>query len=148
MDAKEAVMERIDAIAFTDPSVVPDDAQLERVLGASYEAYRGLLGVFEKRGLTYEWRYYSDGKAWLCKVRKAARTIVWMSAWHGFMKATIYFPEKHVAGIDDLDIPESDKERVRNAANVGKSKPCVFEIRDSDILDTVEAIMVYKIASR
>ena len=141
-------MERDDTIAFTDPSAAPDEVRLERVLGASYEAYRGLLGLFEKHGLTYEWRYYSDGKAWLCKVRKAARTIVWMSAWHGFMKATIYFPERYADGIYDLDIPESEKEKVRNAANTGKSKPCVYEIRDSDILNTVEAMLVYKIASR
>jgi len=141
-------MERDDTIAFTDPSAAPDEVRLERVLGASYEAYRGLLGIFEKHGLTYEWRYYSDGKAWLCKVRKAARTIVWMSAWHGFVKATLYFPQKYIDGIYDLDIPESEKEKARSAANVGKSKPCTYEIRDPDTLRTVETMIAYKVASR
>lgn len=57
-----------------------------------------------------------------------------MSAWKGFIKATIYFPEKYLEQIYALTISEETKERIKTAKNVGKSKPCMFEIRDCDIL--------------
>jgi hypothetical protein len=95
--------------------------------------------------MNYEWRYYMDGKAWLCKVQKKKRTIVWMSAWKGFMKAAIYIPAKHLECIYSLPVCENTKERIRTTKNVGKSKPCIFEIRNQKVLKDLETIMQYKI---
>lgn len=141
-------MEQINAIELTDPDVVPDDAVLKRVLGESFPAYRRLLDLFEENGMTHEWRYYHDGKAWLCKVQKKGRTAVWMSAWDGFVKATVYVPEKHVEGLFGLDIPEDERERLRGTRNVGKSKPCSFDIRTEEDLPAFEKLMRYKLDSK
>ena len=141
-------MEQINDLELRDETAFPDDAVLERVLGPSFQRYRQLIGLFEKHALTHEWRYYRDGKAWLCKVQKKTRTIAWMSAWPLFMKATIYFPEKHAAGIFDLMLSEETKTRIRTAKNVGKSKPCMFEITETADLSELEAVLLYKIASR
>ncbi len=141
-------MEQINDLALRDETIPPDDAVLEKVLGPSFQRYRQLIGLFETHGLTHEWRYYRDGKAWLCKVQKKTRTIVWMSAWPGFMKAAIYFPEKHTAGIFDLKLGEETKTRIRNTRNVGKSKPCMFEITENADLTELEAILIYKIACK
>ncbi len=135
-------------LELRDPDVVPDDAVLERVLGQSFPAYRRLLGLFDENGMTHEWRYYQDGKAWLCKVQRKARTIVWMSAWDGYVKATVYVPEKHVEGLFGLDIPEDEKERLRGTRNVGKSKPCSFEVRTEEVLPAFEKVMRYKLDSK
>lgn len=59
--------------------------------------------------MEYTWRYYKDGKAWLCKVQKKRRTIVWMSAWKGYMQATVYVPGKFIEDIYSLDISEGMK---------------------------------------
>ena len=88
-------MDTINNIELRDESVFPDENILKKVLDASYKSYLMLLELFNKNGLTHEWRYYRDGHAWLCKVQFKKRTIVWMSAWKGFMQATIYFPEKY-----------------------------------------------------
>jgi hypothetical protein len=141
-------MEQINDIELRDETVFPDDAVLERVLGPSFPRYGRLLSLFGRLGLTHEWRYYRDGKAWLCKVQKKTRTIVWMSAWPGFMKATVYFPEKDTAGIFDLPLREETKTRIRNTKNVGKSKPCMFDINEEAALDDIEAVLIYKIASK
>ena len=89
-----------------------------------------------------------DGKAWLCKVQKKKRTIVWMSAWKGFMKAAIYIPERIIEDVYSLPIREETKERIQATKNVGKSKPCLFEIRNQKILQDLDTVMQFKIEKK
>ncbi|OHD78594.1 MAG: hypothetical protein A3J97_11580 [Spirochaetes bacterium RIFOXYC1_FULL_54_7] len=137
-------MEQINTVELTDDKVFPDDTVLEKVLGDSFKAYKSLLSLFDKNSMQFEWRYYRDGKAWLCKVQKKTKTIVWMSAWKGYMKATIYIPEKHVGSLLDLPLSLETKNSVRAANNVGKSKPCMFEVRDETVFKDLESVMQYK----
>jgi hypothetical protein len=95
-----------------------------------------------------EWRYYKDGKAWLCKVQQKKRTIVWMSAWKGYMQATVYLPERHLEALLSLDISPEAKEKIRATENTGKSKPCIFEIRSKAVLPDFDKVMRFKMASK
>ena len=137
-------METINNIELKDENIYPDDTVLRAVLDDSFPVYKKLLELFGKNGMNHEWRYYHDGKAWLCKVQKKKKTVVWMSAWKGFMKASIYIPEKYMDAVVELDINESVKEKFRSTKNVGKSKPCIFELRDETVLNDLEKVMIYK----
>ena len=138
-------MEQSNTVELTDENVFPDDTVLEKVLGPSFKTYQSLLDLFEQNKLQYEWRYYRDGKAWLCKVQKKTKTIVWMSAWKGYLKATIYIPEKHVGSLLDLPLSLETKNSICAANNVGKSKPCMFDVRDETVFKDLESIMQYKV---
>jgi len=138
-------METINNIELRDESIYPDKQVLKSVLGDSYTAYLDLLKIFDNNEMQYEWRYYHDGKTWLCKVQKKKKTVVWMSAWKGFMQATIYIPEKYIDAIYTLNICEERKEKIRQTKNTGKSKPCIFEIRNMDILEEFNEIMQFKL---
>ncbi|MDW7740597.1 MAG: DUF3788 family protein, partial [Bacillota bacterium] len=107
-------METINNIELRDESIYPDENVLRSVLGGSYEAYTMLLEMFNKNEMVYEWRYYRDGKAWLCKVQKKKRTIVWMSAWKGYMQAAVYFPEKYFEKLYQLEISEEMKQKIKS----------------------------------
>jgi hypothetical protein len=141
-------METINNIELGDENIYPDENVLRTVLDQSYQAYTTLLELFRNYEMLYEWRYYRDGKAWLCKVQKKKRTIIWMSAWKGFMQATIYFPEKYLESVYQLDIREEVKAKIRSTKNVGKSKPCIFEIRDEENLVDLEKVMELKFACK
>jgi hypothetical protein len=141
-------METINNLELKDENRYPDDEVLESVLKDSFPAFKKLLELFAKHEMNYEWRYYRDGKAWLCKVQKKKKTIVWMSAWQGFMQAAIYFPEKYIAQVFELDISEEIKENFHSTKNVGKSKPCIFKIKDDSILKDFEKVMIYKIGCK
>jgi hypothetical protein len=138
-------METINNIELRDENIYPDEKVLRKVLNISYESYVLLLDLFKKNELSYEWRYYRDGKAWLCKVQIKKRTIVWMSAWNGYMQATIYFPEKYLEKVYDLSISEEAKIKIKSTKYVGKSKPCIFEIRDLANLNDFSKVMKLKI---
>ena len=141
-------MEQINRIELIDSNVYPDMDILQAVLGKSFGAYCDLLKLFDENELTYEWRYYKDGKAWLCKVENKKKTIVWMSAWKGYMKATIYFPEKYIEELKNLKIDEEKKKEIMDTKNVGKSKPCIFEIRNKKILKELNVVMQFKLAAK
>jgi hypothetical protein len=138
-------MESIDKRELSDKSVYPDETILKKILGRSYQAYMALLELYDRNDMQYEWRYYMDGKSWLLKVQKKKKTIVWMSAWKGFMKAAIYIPERLMEDVYELPLSEETRERIRTTTNVGKSKPCIFEIRDQKILKDMDRVMQYKI---
>jgi hypothetical protein len=141
-------METVNKIELSDQTIYPDEMVLKGVLGRSYQAYCALLELFDRNEMFYEWRYYMDGKAWLCKVQKKKRTIVWMSAWRGFMKAAIYIPEKHLEALYEIPVSAETKERIRQTKNVGKSKPCIFEIRNQKVLKDMNKVMQFKIRTK
>ena len=141
-------MEQINSIELKDESIYPDETVLKRVLEDSYLVLTEILTLFDQYGMKYDWKYYKDGKAWLCKVEKKSKTIVWMSAWAGYMKATIYFPERYMDDLMKLDISEGMKDAIRTAKNVGKSKPCMFEIRKNFVLNDFETIMKLKLQQK
>ncbi len=142
------IMETINKKELGNENIYPNEEVLRSILGDSFEAYTKLLEMYNSLGMVYEWRYYNDGKAWLCKVQKKKRTIVWMSAWKGYMQATSYFPLRLIDKVYELDLREETKERIRNTKNVGKSKPCIFEIRDESVIKEFKRVVELKIASR
>ena len=141
-------MEQINTIELNDGNTYPDENVLKSVLGRSYAAYTDLLTLYEKNEMTYDWRYYKDGKAWLCKVQKKNRTIVWMSAWKGYIKATIYFPNKYINDLQELDISNERKQAIIDTKDVGKSKPCMFDVKNKSVLKEFETIMLFKISTK
>ncbi len=142
-------METINNIELRDENVYPDERVLWEVLGDdSYSAYCELLNLFAGNGMEAEWRYYHDGKTWLCKVQKKKRTIVWMSAWKGYMQATIYFPAKYIEALYGLDLSEARIEKIRQTKNTGTSKPCIFEVRSVEVLPEFETVMRFKLKAK
>jgi len=139
-------MEQINTVELRDPTIYPDEAVLQKILGDSYLAYKALLKLYDTMGMVYEWKYYTDGKAWLCKVQKKKKTVIWMSAWKEYMQATIYIHDKDIEKFKSLDIREEVKERIVSAKKVGKSLPCMFEIRDQEILKDIEKVALLKIS--
>ncbi len=137
-------METVNNIELKDEDVYPSDEVLRGILGESFAAYQELLKLYEANDFTVEWRYYHDGKAWLCKVQYKKKTVVWMSAWKGYMQAAIYVPEKHAAALFDLDLSEERKQRIRETKKMGSSSCCIFEIREPGILVEFEKVMRFK----
>jgi len=141
-------METEERIKLTDESVYPDENILKSVLGRSYGAYTDLLNLYEERGLSLEWRYYKDGKAWLCKVHRKKKIIVWMSVWKGYVQAAIYVPVRILDDLLSLKVTEETKSRIIGTKNVGKTKPCIFDIRNKKSIKDFETVMEFKISAK
>lgn len=81
---------------LNDPDVYPSDSVLSKPLGRSKPAWNAFMLLLKNDypQMSADWRYYEDGKTWLCKVTQKADTIFWVSAWDKFFKISFYFTIK------------------------------------------------------
>ncbi len=109
----------------------------------AWDAFRSHVAAAFGEG-ALEWRYYNDGKAWLCKVVHRKKTVCWVSVWDKFFKTTFYFTARSDRDIDALAIPSELKDRYRAHDAIGKLKPLVVEVRTRKALDPVSVLLKYK----
>jgi len=130
-----------------DPDILPTKEVLEKVLGKKYSVFREFMNTAESEEfkLKPEWRYYNDGKAWLCKITFRKKTVVWLSVWSDCFKLGFYFTEKSGGRIPGLKIDDSIKEFYLNHKPIGKLKPIVVEVRRKSQLVDINTLIKYKI---
>jgi hypothetical protein len=130
-----------------DPDIFPTAEVLEKVLGKIYPVFREFVSTSESEefNLKPEWRYYQDGKAWLCKITFRKKTVVWLSVWSDCFKLGFYFTEKSGGEIPRLKIDDSLKEFYLNHKPIGKLKPIVVEVRRKSQLVDINTLIKYKI---
>jgi hypothetical protein len=69
---------------------------------------------------TEQWRYYLDGKRWLLKVSRKAKTIFWLSIVEGSFRTTFYFTEKAEQAISKSSLSDELKQQFRSSRKHGK----------------------------
>jgi len=131
---------------LNDPDKAPDASTLKPLLKRSYAAYEKLIAAIAEPPLqlTHEWRFYKDGKAWLCKITHKKKTVAWLSVWDGHFKLAFYFSEKAGSGITELDIDQTLKNQYATAEPIGKLHPLVVEVEKSSQLADLLTLMAYK----
>lgn len=67
-----------------------------------------------------EWRYYQDGKSWLLKVSRKAKTVFWLSVVKGSFRTTFYFTEKAEQAISNSSLSDELKRQYRSGKRYGK----------------------------
>ncbi|KPJ96417.1 MAG: hypothetical protein AMJ53_00770 [Gammaproteobacteria bacterium SG8_11] len=129
-----------------DQQIFPSKEVLENELGRSYLAFEELTKRLSdvKYGLTIEWRFYKDGKAWLCKVCHKKKTIFWLSVWDKYFKTTFYFTEKSGKGINELNIEEELKESFSRSKAIGRLIPLTININEKEQVKDVIKLVDYK----
>lgn len=119
---------------------------LQKTLGKSYNVYEKMVEKITRPGYDLEivWRFYNDGKAWLCKVINKKKTIFWLSVWDGFFKTSFYFAERHCAGIEELDIDKSIKDDLKSGKSFGTLFPVTMKISSEEQIGDLLKIVEYK----
>ena len=95
---------------FRNPEQKPDDALFRNIPNKKvYEVMEMVYRSLSAANIDFDWRYYRDGKAWLGKATFKKKTVVWISVWDNFIKATFYFTEKTRPAVLGLDMPKKSK---------------------------------------
>lgn len=126
--------------------VTPTEKVLEEALGKDiFEVYLILMQIIESEfQLEIQWRFYKDGKEWLCKVIDKKKTIFWLSIWDRFIKISFYFTEKTRWGIYDLQINNQIKDKFKKVEAIGKLIPLILDIEKEEELADLAEIIKYK----
>ncbi|HNW49909.1 MAG TPA: DUF3788 family protein [Prolixibacteraceae bacterium] len=136
----------METIQLRDPQILPTSEVLAGVLGDSYPVFDKLIKTVTDPaiGLAFDWHYYNDGKAWLCKVVFKKKTVFWLSAWDGYFKTTFYFTEKNCTGIFELGVDQSIIDNFNNREAIGKLLPLLVEMKQMEQLPDLLKIIEYK----
>ena len=112
-----------------EQEIFPSKEVLKNVLGKVYNVLEELETRLtqEDFALTFDWHYYRDSKAWLCKVSHKKKTVFWLSVWDGFIKTSFFFLERHLEGIAALKI---NKNAFTIQKEWGKMIPLIFNIKN------------------
>ena len=120
---------------------VPMETQLlrDKAVPPGDEVLQNPLYLALTDSLQPEWRYYNDGKAWLCKVGNGRKTVFWFSVWEGFFRVSFFFLERHLEGLAALEIVHGMLEK-----STGKLYPLIFEVRDERPLAEIRRVVGFK----
>ncbi len=139
-----------------NPNIEPTDSVLNDSLKDAYPSYLLFLNLLKQIDVDLVWRYYTDGKAWLAKGiyrwtgKKGSdkeMSVFWCSIWNGFFKIVIYIPEDKREDIQNLQIDDNLKIKIREIKRMGetfRTLPIVFDIHSNEELESILKIIVYK----
>ena len=139
-----------------EPTVQPTENNIKKALGDANDAYLIFINELKSYNIDLEWRYYTDGKAWLAKglykwtgVRGGQKetTVFWLSIWDGFFKVTIYIPEKYRTAVLELPLEDNVKEMIANSKQLGeklKFFPIIFDLYSDEMFKAVFSLVEYK----
>ncbi len=135
-----------ETILLREKETEPTDKVLENVLGKElFIIYQELIEIFTNEfSLETQWRFYKDGKAWLCKVVYKKKTILWLSIWENYIKTGFYFTEKTGIGVLGLDIDHKIKAAFEVAEPVGKLIPLIIDINQQKQIEDLKEVIKYK----
>lgn len=127
---------------LNNPEIEPTKEVLSDVLKESYVTFEELSKVLiNEYALTMDWKYYKDGKAWLCKVAYKKKTIFWLSIWDGSFSTSFYFLERHLEGITKLEVNANN---FKLGKEWGKMLPLTFNINSKEQLPDLLKMVAYK----
>ena len=133
-------------LPLRDEGKEPTDKVLEHVLGKElFAVYQELMYLIKNElELDPQWRFYKDGKAWLCKIVYKKKTILWLSIWENLLKTSFYFTDKTRMGVLELDIDGKIKKSFSEADSIGRLIPLIVDIELKDQLNDLRTIVEYK----
>ncbi len=130
-----------------NPEQIPNEELFEEILPKQLlQSYKEIDKIIADFGLFIEWRYYNDGKVWLCKITGKKKTIVWISLWENLIKSSFFFTEKNRSGVESLSIDPKIKTSFSKEKSIGKLTPLILEIENIAELDDFKKIIEYKLS--
>lgn len=139
-----------------NPDIQLTDDVFAAALGPANSAYRKFVSELANHDIQLEWRYYTDGKAWLAKglykwtgVRGGQKktTVFWLSIWDGFFKVTIYIPEKSREDVLCLFLHDEARQMAEEARLMGERLsyfPLVFDLRSDELFEAILSLVDFK----
>lgn len=132
---------------LNDPNEFPDDVLLARQLGQAKAAWDAFMAMPQSDypQISAAWRYYNDGKSWLCKVVQKSKTVCWVSVWDKFFKVSFYFTAKAEDAICNSALAAALKDSFLHPAGKGALRPITIEVRQSSDLAIIRELIGIKL---
>lgn len=138
----------MDRPGLTDPEVFPDTTVLSRMLGPAKAVWDTLMEMLQEIDpqIAAEWRYYNDGKSWLCKVMQRKTTICWVAVWDKCFSVAAYLNTKAEPLVRASSLPRAVKDSFLQSDK--KLRAITIEVRKRPDLEAVRELIGLKMRSK
>jgi hypothetical protein len=96
--------------------------------------------------ISEEWRYYNDGKCWLMKVTRKAKTIFWLSIITGSFRTTFYFTDKAEIVINESSISSKLKAQFKEGKKYGKIRGITVIAKSKKDIEDAKSLIAVKLS--
>jgi hypothetical protein len=136
----------MDKPCLNDKNEYPSDAVLSRCLGKAKNTWDAFIAFLNESYPSFsgEWRYYNDGKSWLCKITKKKKTICWVSIWPKMFKTAFYFPDRAEDLIKISKLKREYIDQFINGKRYGKIRGVTVAVKKSADLNATKTLIEIK----
>lgn len=131
---------------LSDKNQFPTDEIIYSHIGKSRLLWESLFEFVhsEYPEISCEWRYYNDGKSWLMKVTKKAKTVFWLSLYKNSFRITFYLTDRAKEAINESAISDELKEQFNNGKHYGKIRGLTIFFKTKKDLEYAKVLMTIK----
>ncbi|MHC4076909.1 MAG: DUF3788 family protein [Planctomycetota bacterium] len=135
---------------FPDKAHMPEDADLQRVLGGTKRHWDNLTAhaVAANPAATPEWKYYTKKSGWTFLLRGKRRNVLYMrpTGKRRFLVA-FAFGKKAVAAAEESDLPAHVVEEIRQAPQYPEGRQVLVEVTSAADVKIAKKLLAIKMAN-
>jgi hypothetical protein len=135
--------------AFAGSAKSPDDIALAGALGDAYPAWNCFLDQLasELEVTVREWRSYSPKSGWALRVKRKARTIVWLAPLKGAIEVVFLLGDKAVRAAQTAGLSRTLLQKVNEARKYPEGHAVRFVISSERPVPALMQLAAIKIAN-
>jgi hypothetical protein len=134
-------------LVLGDKSIYPSDEILFSIIGDKKIVWQKILSYAKDnyKDVTWEWRFYNDGKQWLFKMQQKKKTLFWIGVLKDTFRITFYFGKKAEPLIEGSQLPQKIKDGFREAKSYGLIRPITTVITGISDLENIQKLIDIKV---
>ena len=127
----------------------PTDAELAAALGPAKAIWDQLLADLAKDFETniQEWNSYSPKAGWSLRVKRKARTIVWLAPCLGCFRVAFIFGDKAMQAVRQCELPQRILKIINEAPKYPEGTGIRLEVKSSRDIRTLKKLAAIKLAN-
>lgn len=132
---------------FTDKSIEPTQADLEKALGESHihwqELFSFTLKTFPESN--FGWHFSGQKFGWSFRISDKKRVILYLLPRDRFFKAALIFGDRAVEQIISSDIAEYIQSELMSAKKYAEGRGIRVEVKDVSLVEDLKKLITIKI---
>ena len=133
---------------LSDKNQFPTEEIIFSHIGKSKKLWLEIFNHIHKNhpDINEEWRYYNDGKSWLLKVTRKAKTVFWLSIIKNSFRMTFYFGDKAEDAILKSGISAELKKGFKEGKRYGKIRGITLVFKSKKEVEDAKLLIELKLS--
>lgn len=134
---------------FTQKAKKPNDADLKKALGDTFELWQ-ILASYAKKAYpdaVEEWKFSSEKYGWSFRISDKKRVIIYLLPRDQYFKVAFVFGQKASDTIFESNISAAIQKELKLAKVYAEGRGIRFEVKDKSIVNDIKKLITIKIAN-